>query len=533
MKGPSGLGVLTLLYCCFALTPQVNTADVVTKEEQINRIIEENINCDRQILNQTEGDGSCSPEWDGLTCWPKGIPGKLTAVHCPSYLYDFNHDGFAYRHCDDDGKWKLVESQNQTWSNYSECLIQTFNWQRQQEIFERLSVMYTFGYALSLSSLTVAFMTMGYFKRLHCTRNYIHMHLFASFMLRAISVFIKDHSFFSHLGETYDSPSVDDVKAMTIVATTDKSYNVRCKIVVVLFIYFITTNYFWILAEGLYLHCLILMAFLSDRKYLWGFTFIGWGVPSIFVVSWAIVRAMVADVRCWDLNEENFKWIYQAPIVITIVINFFLFVNIVRILATKLRETNAGRYDAKKQYRKLARSTLILVLVFGVHYSVFVGLPHNFSGIAWEIRMHFELFFNSFQGFFVSLIYCFCAAEVQTEVKKLWTKWNLSLDWNGKTSCATNRYSSALTNLTHSTASQDQVTGHMSLLTYKFFKSESKQENSQLTLPGYIGSSSDPESMQASILEEPNEIERKQEDLLYLKTLSKPAQKANNDKPQD
>ncbi|XP_059823032.1 parathyroid hormone 2 receptor-like [Hypanus sabinus] len=412
MKGPSGLGVLTLLYCCFALTPQVKTADVVTKKEQINRVIEENINCDRQILNQTEGDGSCSPEWDGITCWPKGIPGKLTAVHCPSYLLDFNHDGFAYRHCDDNGKWKLVESRNQTWSNYSECLIQTFNWQRQQEIFERMSVMYTFGYALSLSSLTVAFMIMGYFKRLHCTRNYIHMHLFASFMLRAISIFIKDHASFSHLGETDDSPSVDDVKAMTIVAATDKSYNVGCKIVVVLFIYFITTNYFWILAEGLYLHCLILMAFLSDRKYLWGFTFIGWGVPSIFVVSWAIVRAMVADIRCWDLNEENFKWIYQAPIVITIVINFFLFVNIVRILATKLRETNAGRYDAKKQYRKLARSTLILVLVFGVHYSVFVGLPHNFSGIAWEIRMHFELFFNSFQGFFVSLIYCFCAAEV-------------------------------------------------------------------------------------------------------------------------
>lgn len=48
-------------------------------------------------------------------------------------------------------------------------------------------------------------------------------------------------------------------------------------------------------------------------------------------------------------------------------------------------------------YRKLAKSTLVLVLVFGIHYIIFVGMPHTFQGPSWEMRMYFELFFNSFQ----------------------------------------------------------------------------------------------------------------------------------------
>lgn len=38
-------------------------------------------------------DGYCSPEWDGIVCWPEGASGKLVSTSCPDYIYDFNHRG--------------------------------------------------------------------------------------------------------------------------------------------------------------------------------------------------------------------------------------------------------------------------------------------------------------------------------------------------------------------------------------------------------------------------------------------------------
>lgn len=44
----------------------------------------------------TGTEGSCLPEWDGLVCWPRGTPGKILALSCPPYVYDFNHRGIEF-----------------------------------------------------------------------------------------------------------------------------------------------------------------------------------------------------------------------------------------------------------------------------------------------------------------------------------------------------------------------------------------------------------------------------------------------------
>ncbi|NXC29851.1 PTH1R protein, partial [Campylorhamphus procurvoides] len=444
-------GITLALLCCCLLSSAwalVDPDDVLTKEEQIYLLVEAKEKCQRDIKAQLEKirDTSCPPEWDGIICWPRGSPSQEVSVPCPEYIYDFNHKGHAYRYCSAYGTWAMALSINKTWANYTECalLFSPESRSREKEVFERLHLMYTVGYSVSLASLLVAVCILSYFKRLHCTRNYIHVHLFTSFICRALSIFIKDLVLYS--GPPGGDPNrvqEGDFKAGMGPSPGQRGHlasgaaeirgRVGCKVVVTLFLYFLATNHYWILVEGLYLHSLIFMAFLSNKSYLWVLIIIGWGVPAVFVSVWASVRASLADTQCWDLSAGNMKWIYQVPILAAIVVNFFLFLNIVRVLASKLWETPTGKLDPRQQYRQLLKSTLVLMPLFGVHYVVFMAMPYTeVSGLLWQIQMHYEMLFNSSQGFFVAFIYCFCNGEVQAEIKKAHFRRLLALDLRQK-----------------------------------------------------------------------------------------------------
>ncbi|XP_065603289.1 parathyroid hormone/parathyroid hormone-related peptide receptor-like [Cyrtonyx montezumae] len=440
MGAVSGGSIVAALLCCCLLGSAralVDPDDVLTKEEQIYLLVEAREKCQRDIKAQLEKtkDTSCLPEWDGIICWPKGSPSQEVAVPCPDYIYDFNHKGRAYRYCSAYGTWEVALSLNKTWANYTECavLFSSESRSREKEVFDRLHLMYTIGYSISLASLIVAVCILSYFKRLHCTRNYIHVHLFTSFICRAASIFLKDAVLYSGVLGSEAKLQEEDLRAELGPSPGQHSHLVGCKVVVTLFLYFLATNHYWILVEGLYLHSLIFMAFLSNRSYLWVLVIIGWGLPAVFVSIWASVRASLADTQCWDLSAGNMKWIYQVPILAAVVVNFFLFLNIVRVLASKLWETNTGKLDPRQQYRKLLKSTLVLMPLFGVHYVVFMAMPYTeVSGVLWQIQMHYEMLFNSSQGFFVAFIYCFCNGEVQAEIRKAHFRRSLALDLKQK-----------------------------------------------------------------------------------------------------
>ncbi|KAJ8314347.1 hypothetical protein KUTeg_008908 [Tegillarca granosa] len=195
-----------------------------------------------------------------------------------------------------------------------------------------------------------------------------------------------------------------------------------CKFLYTLFHYFLTANYTWILTEGVYLHIVIFETTQHKNRLCKLIILSGWCAPLFCVIPWAIVRAVYEDSLCWSTHDDpdkGFYWIIKGPIVASIIINFILFINVIRVLFTKL---SAYNIRDPKRYRKLTKATLILIPLFGVHYITFIAIPNCLEEKYQVIRLYVELTLNSFQGFVIALLVCFLNREVRAEFKKTWER---------------------------------------------------------------------------------------------------------------
>ncbi|TNM98077.1 hypothetical protein fugu_014323 [Takifugu bimaculatus] len=363
-------------------------------------LTEEKDTCEAQIENKTAG---CTGMWDKITCWPSADVGEVVTVPCPKYLFFFSgntHLSNLSKTCTEDG-WSPISI------DYTEECGYDFNTtvgdDHEAGFFSAIKVGYTIGHSVSLISLTIGIIILCLFRKLHCTRNYIHIHLFVAFILKAVTVFIKDVVLYE-VGETEECHGT-----------------VGCKAVMAFFHYGIMASFFWLLVEGLYLHTLLAVSFFSERKYFWGYILIGWGAPSVFISAWVLTKAYLNDPGCWEIIDDTLWWIIKTPILGTILVNFILFIRIIRILRQKMNCPDIGRRESH-QYSRLAKSTLLLIPLFGINYIIFAFLPDHVQS---KERLVFDLILGSFQGFVVVVLYCFLNGEVQAEIKRKWRRWML------------------------------------------------------------------------------------------------------------
>ncbi|XP_048846636.1 glucagon receptor isoform X1 [Brienomyrus brachyistius] len=370
--------------------------------------------CLRNITSEPLASGVvCNHTFDRYACWPDALPNTTIGVPCPWYLpwhHKVQH-GFVYRECDSEGRWISMK-------NASECQLDDSE-QLYGRTLSRFLAMYTVGYSLSLGALVLALGILVTFRKLHCTRNNIHMNLFASFILKGVLILLKDVLIDTATPHIIPDDIHSDSQVERLVGG---KMAVACRVAFVMMHYSIIANNYWLLVEGIYLYNLLVVTVFTERNYFNIYLCIGWGAPLIFILPWATAKYLYENEECWQRNDSMaYWWIIRSPILLAILINFFIFVQIIKILMSKLRAHQMRYTDYKF---RLAKSTLTLIPLLGIHWilSAFVMEEQVTNGPLRLAKLFYDLFFDSFQGLLVAILYCFVNKEVQSEMMKKWKR---------------------------------------------------------------------------------------------------------------
>ncbi|KAG5868657.1 hypothetical protein JTB14_015665 [Gonioctena quinquepunctata] len=367
----------------------------------------------------------CSTFFDGYLCWPNTTAGQLAVQPCSGHLLQSTDGkgGQAYMQCTENGTWLELPDAHRPYTNFTEC--GTFYIASSSPVVDslypewipRIKAISCVGYSVSMISLVISIFIFVGIKRLRCSRNTLHINLFISFILRSFMSVMKDGLFVQGTALACDTFFDKDGRA---TFPENVMYSWVCKAIVSVRFYFIIVNFMFMLMEGMYLHNLMFLKLFSDNHSVTIYCLIGWGLPILFIVPWMILRVIYENVRCWTEKKNMFiGLLVDLPICITVVINFILFLVIVRVLTVKLN--NAYIQQRKFKYRKLMKATLILIPLFGVPYAftflmslyIMQGKKNPVLEIIW---LFFDQSFAAFQGLFAALVYCLLNSEVRIEI---------------------------------------------------------------------------------------------------------------------
>nr|XP_033770289.1 glucagon receptor-like isoform X2 [Geotrypetes seraphini] len=302
-----------LAWICIFFSIQACAAKILEKTfEDWMRYRDE---CYKNMANSPYPTGLyCNRTFDMYACWPDGNPGVIINVSCPFYLPWFEKvkHGFVRQSCGLDGHWVTVNG-SQPWRDSSQCedeMEVTIEEEGIRKLMISFQVLYTVGYSLSLLALISALLILIIFRKLRCTRNYIHANLFSSFGLRAVSVIVKDVLMMKRWG--MEMIQVSDWETLL-----SNEAAIGCRVAQVVMQYCILANHYWFLVEAVYLYKLLIGAVFSEKNYYTCYLYLGWGTPVVFVMPWMAAKYLKENAECWALNENMaFWWIIRIPILL-------------------------------------------------------------------------------------------------------------------------------------------------------------------------------------------------------------------------
>lgn len=241
-------------------------------------------------------------------------------------------------------------------------------------------------------------------RSLRCARITVHMNLFLSFA-------VNNSLWLLWYGLVVRSPD------------TLTESPVWCRALNAVLQYALLTNYTWMLCEGLYLHTVLVSAFVSERRLLRALLALGWLLPLTSAAVYTGRRAAGDEPMCW-MDEGSPRPELAVLACGAVLLNVGFLCNIVRVLCTKLRAGGSvggagGPARPSATALHALRATCLLAPLLGLQYLLMPFRPDH-TASWWLAYEYVSALTTSLQGLCVAVLYCFCNGEVLAQLRRRW-----------------------------------------------------------------------------------------------------------------
>ncbi|XP_048007380.1 pituitary adenylate cyclase-activating polypeptide type I receptor-like isoform X2 [Leguminivora glycinivorella] len=333
----------------------------------------------------------CNPTFDGWTCWQSAPSGTTAVEVCSEFAYSSQGPTchhFSSRECYQNGTWELQ-------TDYSTCSITSRLLRRYRFYIAML--------AFSIASCLPAIGIFFFYKRLRLTRVALHRNLLIAIVTRNVLVIISRSAIY-----------IDELTnpGETVMST----HAVGCRILAILERVAANTVFVCMLVEGVYLHRVIVTTFRRKLKIKWLYAS-GAVIAIVPVLAWSIVMGLLDDHSCWVVyTVSHIQWILDAPRLAVLIINTLLFVDVLRVLLTKIRNSeNANQLSTTK-------ATLFLMPIFGSQFLLTAFRPNTTNCTGEQAYYYITYTVEGLQGFVVAMLYCYVNKEVRMLIMETYRK---------------------------------------------------------------------------------------------------------------
>ncbi|KAF1761614.1 hypothetical protein GCK72_009870 [Caenorhabditis remanei] len=376
----------------------------------------------------------CNATYDTVLCWPPTPANSSVTLQCP-HMKGLDPNKNITKDCHVSGVWsgRNAGEMGPTlpgWTNFTMCytdeviyIMQNLNNESltiAQEVARNARKLEFVGLGLSLVSLILAISIFSYFRRLRVFRNLLHLHLMIAMLMVVIIrlVLYIDLIFTGDIGPHTNSAEGKTINTMPIV----------CEGMFFFLEYFKTVTFCWMFLEGIYLNNQIVFGFFNSEPKLLPYFLAGYGIPLIHTMLWLFVVLIKKDFkveRCLGSYylEPEF-WILDGPRMAELVINLFFICNVIRVLYSKVRESNNTSEAGLKKSVKAAMMLLPLLGVPNIMQTIPFA-PTRDNIMVFAVWTYTASFTYMYQGLMVASIYCFTNKEVNHVLKAFYARYRL------------------------------------------------------------------------------------------------------------